>query len=49
MNDEIKSDVKDYLLRSLDAIETYIKETPTTWDDLIALPAINYLRKRLEM
>lgn len=48
MNDEIKDNVKEYLLKSLDAIEAYIKETTTTWDDLIALPAIGYLRKRLE-
>jgi hypothetical protein len=46
--EEIKADVREYLLKSLDAIEKYIEETPTAWDNIIAMPAINYLRKRLE-
>jgi hypothetical protein len=47
MNEEMKADLKEYLLSSLDALEKYFQETENIWDDLIALPAIAFLKKRV--
>jgi hypothetical protein len=39
--------LRGYLLSQLDALEKYFRETETPWDDIIAIPAIEYLRSRI--
>lgn len=45
---DTNEDLKAYLLSCLDALEKYFRETETPWDDMIAIPAITFLRSRIK-